>query len=205
MGQLWDRAQKPANAKIGKVGTFREEKTFLSLYIVDVACSCNAREAHSMTIFQRRFLPVGAVVVFLLAGCGYSAGSGVPPSPTGGPPTLPVSLQAGAAMYQRGSPIRVMIKNLSGQTIYFADHRTNCTVLLMELQVADSWEPVAPCRLMIATHIHALPTGETSVITITPSNQWPVGHYRARLDYSLKSGAGLGTLTPVYSNMFVLG
>ena len=163
-----------------------------------------------MRSFQRCLLPVSIMVVFLLAGCGHNTGSGNSgssgntPAPTGGPPTLPVTLQVGATSYTPGSSISVTIKNLSGQTVYFADHRTNCTVLQVERQVSGSWVPVAPCKLMIATRIHSLNAGEVSKVTIITTNQWPTGNYHARLDYSFKPNTGNSGPTPVYSNMFSL-
>ena len=163
-----------------------------------------------MRSFQRRLLLVSIAMVFLLAGCGHNAGSGSgnggspTPSPTEGPPTLPVTLQVGATSYAPGSTISVTIKNQSGQTVYFADHRTNCTVLLVERQVSDSWVPVAPCKLMILTRIHSLNAGAVSEVTIITTNQWPTGNYHARLDYSFKPNTGNGGPTPVYSNMFNL-
>lgn len=157
-----------------------------------------------MQLSQRCFLSAGLVFVVLLVGCGHSAGSGATPSPTGKPPTLPVTLQVGAASYARGSSISVTIQNQSGHTIAFADHRTNCSVLLLERQTSGSWQPVAPCKLMIATHLHFLKAGETSVITILTSDQWPTGYYHARLDYSYQSDTGVQGLTPVYSQQFLL-
>ena len=157
-----------------------------------------------MRISQRRFLLGGIVVMFLLIGCGSNAGSGASPSPTGMPPTLAVTLQVGAASYQAGSLISVTIKNQSTQAIYFADHRTNCTVLLLERQVASSWEPVALCKLMIMTRLHSLKAGEVLEVKLTTSNQWATGIYRARLDYSFKSDSGVGASTIVYSSSFRL-
>ncbi|GAC1348905.1 MAG: hypothetical protein NVSMB27_18390 [Ktedonobacteraceae bacterium] len=160
-----------------------------------------------MHIFQQRFLVGGIVVVFLLVGCGSNAGSGATPTPTGKPtqqpPTLPVTLQVGAASYPLGSVISVTIKNQSGQTISFPDHRTNCTVLLLERQVASSWVPVAPCKLMIVTRIHSLNTGEVQEVKLITSNQWPAGLYRARLDYGV--GPGFGTPKIIYSSEFHVG
>src|SRR5260221_14286147 len=101
-----------------------------------------------MCVSQRRFLLGGIVVVFLLSGCGYNAGSGAPP-----PPTSSVTLEVGATSYPLGSVISVTIKNQSGQTIFFAYHLTNCTVLLLQRQVANSWEPDALRKLSIATHL----------------------------------------------------
>ncbi len=157
-----------------------------------------------MRISQQCFLPIGIVIVFLLVGCGHSAGSGATPSPTGKPPTLPVTLQVGATSYARGNTISVTIQNQSGQTIYFADHRTNCTVLLLERQASGTWEPVATCKLMIATHLHSLKAGENSTVTIVTTDQWPIGHYHARLDYSFQHDAGVNMPIPIYSNMFLL-
>ncbi|HLX41366.1 MAG TPA: hypothetical protein VKR42_12595 [Ktedonobacteraceae bacterium] len=157
-----------------------------------------------MHIRHTRFLPVGIVIVFLLAACGHNTGSGATPIPPGKPPMLPVTLQVGATSYARGSSISVTIQNQSGQTIYFADHRTNCTVLLLERQLNNTWEPVALCKLMIATRIHSIKAGESSTVTITTTTQWFTGHYQARLDYSFNADAGVSGPTPVYSNMFTL-
>lgn len=157
-----------------------------------------------MRVSQRRFLLGGIIVVFLLVGCGNNAGSDAAASPTGMPPTSSVTLQVGAASYPLGSTISVKIKNQSTQAIYFADHRTNCTVLLLERQVANSWEPVAPCKLMIMTRLHSLKTSDALEVKLTTTSQWATGLYRARLDYSFKSDTG-GAPTIVYSSSFHLG
>jgi len=160
-----------------------------------------------MFISQRCFLLGGIAMVFLLVGCGSNAGSDATPTPTGKPtqqpPTFPVTLQVGAASYPLGSVISVTIKNQSGQTISFLDHRTNCTVLLLERQAANSWVPVAPCLLMIATRMHSLKTGEVLEVNLTSSDHWSTGLYRARLDYGI--GPGLGALKTVYSSEFHVG
>ncbi len=153
---------------------------------------------------QQHFLLGGIAVMFLLIGCGNNAGSGASPSPTGMPPTLTITLQASAASYRPGSVISATIKNQSTQAIYFADHRTNCTVLLLERQVPSSWEPVALCKLMIMTRIHSLKAGEILEVKLTTSNQWATGIYRTRLDYSFKSDTGIGAPTIVYSSLFRL-
>lgn len=153
-----------------------------------------------MGIFQQRFLPLGILVMFVVVGCGNNAGSG-----TTQPPTYPVTLQVDMTSYHPGDTIRVTLKNQSGQTIYYADHRTNCTVLLVERQVASSWEPVALCKLMIATRIHSLKAGDSSAVTLVSTQQWPSGTYQARLDYSNRADTGSSTLTTVYSTHFRLG
>lgn len=161
-----------------------------------------------MYVSQRAFLPASILVVFLLSGCGYNAGSGAPPPSSGTsalPPTPSVTLQVGATNYPLGSVISVTIKNQGGQAIFFADHLTNCTVLLLQRQTANSWEPVALCKLSIATHIHSLKASESLEVKLTSSDQWSAGSYRARLDYGVGSQEGLGAPTTVYSSEFHVG
>jgi hypothetical protein len=172
-----------------------------------------------MCISRQYLLPVGILVVFLLAGCGYNGESkgsppltGVPATstttspPTSSPPTSPptssVALQLGASSYQSSSRISVTIKNQSQQMISFADHRTSCTVLLLERQVTTSWESVAPCKLMIATRIHTLNAGESLLVELAAPSQWPTGTYRARLDYGVGSGSDMPII--VYASEFTV-
>lgn len=157
-----------------------------------------------MRVLQQYCLPVGIMVIFLLAGCGNNGVGGTGTTPTQQPPTSPITLQVGAARYQPGSTISVTIKNQSNQTVYFSDHKTNCTVLLLERQTANTWTPIAPCRLMIATRIHSLQAGDTLEVKFTTTSQWSTGSYHARLDYSDKAGIGNTVPTTVYSSTFLL-
>jgi hypothetical protein len=142
------------------------------------------------------------IIIFLLNGCGYNGGSSAAqpsPSPTASDAVI---LQVGAASYQATSTINVTILNQSSQTISFTDHQTNCTVLLLERQTANSWESVAPCKMMIKTNLHSLKAGETLEVKLNAPGQWAGGSYRARLDYSVGSSA---TLHTVYANAFQVG
>jgi hypothetical protein len=153
-----------------------------------------------MHISRQRLLFGGIVILFLLVGCGYNAGNNA--SPTSQPPTGSVTLQVGATRYQVGSEVSVTIKNLSKQTISFADHQTNCTVLLLERQVADSWEPVASCKSMIMTRIHSLKAGASLEVKLTPSGQWPTGQYRATLNYRAGPNTAVGMSKTLFSSIF---
>lgn len=161
-----------------------------------------------MRVSHRHFLFGSIAVVLLLVGCGSNTGAGgSTPPPTGvptRPPTRPVVLEVGAASYSPGSVVSILIKNQGQQPIFFADHRTNCTVLLVERLVGSSWQALAPCRLMIATRVHSLQAGATLEVKLSTSNQWPAGRYHARLDYGIGSQTGLSTPTAVYSSEFLL-
>ncbi len=182
---------------------------------------------------QRWLLPIGIMLMVLLVGCGHNdgsaSGSGVPPSPPGSgndvtptstgigsnatpSPTQPLAqsstaaviLQVGAASYPAGSTVHVTIKNQSNQTINFADHQTNCTVLTVQRQVGDSWQAMAPCRQMIVTRLHALSAGASMDVSITTTGPWSAGVYRARLDYRGGSETVPGRTATVYSSEFSL-
>jgi hypothetical protein len=138
-----------------------------------------------MGIAQHYFLPAALVALVCMAGCGTGSG--------------------GASFYQATGTIQVTITNQSTQTISFADHRTNCTVIQLERQVANSWEAVAPCQRMIATRLHTLHAGQAMEVTLTAPDHWPGGLYRARLDYLLGAEGGAGAQKAVVSREFRIG
>lgn len=184
--------------------TFLPQRAFRDWLLFEAARSSMKKEGGILMYrSQRSVLFVGLTMLFLLAGCGHNTGNGSPPSaasPTVPPSPGSVVLQVGAASYRAGDSIRVTILNQSQQTISFADHQTNCSVLLMEHQVGSSWEPVAPCKLMIATRLHSLQAGAKFDANLTPSFQWPTGTYRARLDYHVQNASAPQT---VYSSTFL--
>ena len=163
-----------------------------------------------MRLEQKHMLFGSFVLLLLLTGCGNNAGSGSnspagqpDPSSTPLPPTSAVSLQMDARAYTVGSTISVTISNQSQQTILLTDHKTNCSVLLVERQSAGSWQPVAACKLMIATRTHPLQAGAIFVVKLaTTAGQWPAGTYRVTLDYLSDSTPGSGTPHTVVSNQF---
>lgn len=154
-----------------------------------------------MSLSRRFLLPVGIAILLLLSGCGSNTGNNAAsPSPT--PPTDSILLQVGATSYQQESTILVTIRNQSKQTISFADHQTNCTVLLLERQQANAWTPLAPCKLMIKTRLLSLKAGETLEVKLNAPGRWPAGLYRARLDYQMGPGPEAGTSHTAYSSTF---
>ncbi|MBA2395066.1 MAG: hypothetical protein H0V70_20240 [Ktedonobacteraceae bacterium] len=156
---------------------------------------------------QRRWLSAGMLFVFLLVFCGQHMRSDAA-GPTGSafssalPVRSSVTVQVGRAHYHPGNTMHLTIKNQSTTTISFADHQTNCTVLLLERRVANSWEPVAPCQLKIMTHLSSLPAGAFFPVVLSPSDHWLTGQYRATLEYSVQSDVGVESPTVVSSNTF---
>ena len=132
------------------------------------------------------------------------------PSPT---PTSPVqqtgkvTVQLTTIPQQVSDRMVLTIVNSTNQQILFADHLSECTVLLLQVQSPASsglWQAVAPCKLMTPTRLHALEAGKTLTVTlIPPGNQWTPGLYRALLSY-VPSGAG-HTPQTVFSPSFQVG
>jgi hypothetical protein len=164
------------------------------------------------------------IVFFILAltslvGCGYNTTTGTTVSPTvttassppasngtAVPPTVTnetgfVTLRTDAPTYRTGDAISVTLSNQSLQTVLFPDHLTNCTVVLLQHQVNESWESINLCKLMILTRLHSLDAGHSlTVRLVAPPNQWVPGLYRAKLSYNASQQSN--HLITIYSAVF---
>ena len=168
------------------------------------------------------------LILALATGCGPTLSSGGPadngasptptagisPSPTATPPhsgsTGPVTLHTSAAFYKAGDTITVNVNNRSSQTIYFPDHQTNCTVVLLQRekvqpQASDNGQDgINPCPLDIPTRMHSLGPGASLVVKlVAPKNGWLVGLYHATLSYRTSPAAG--SPVTISSNVFTIG
>lgn len=184
-----------------------------------------------MRRIQRLLLILSIPLAIILgAGCGPNLSTGAsstPTTPTTGTPSSltatpmhggtpgPVTLHTTAAFYQAGETITVNVNNRSSQTIYFPDHLTNCTVILLQRekvqpQTSDNGQTgsrqggINPCTLAIATRIHSLgPGASLTVKLVAPKNGWLVGLYHATLSYRTSPTAG--SPVTIASNVFTVG
>ena len=173
-----------------------------------------------MMRIHRLFLIAGVIMIAAqLTGCGQNgstgAGTNATPTPANVPsPTVantplptastgPVTLRVGATTYHATDTISVTLSNQSTRAIYFPDHLTNCTViLLLQHQVDGGWQNINVCKLMILTSLHKLEAGKSLTVDLTsPSSLWPVGLYRATLRYGTSQTFG-GLTTTLYSAGF---
>ena len=178
-----------------------------------------------MLRIYRLLITCGTMTVLaFLAGCGPNTSNGATglPTTTTVPSTTatststqavrmgPVTLHTDAPFYRTGDTISVTLSNQSSQTIYFPDHLTNCTVILLQRQkvqpLADEngQAGINPCRLGIATRIHSLGAGQRLVVSlVAPSNGWLTGIYRATLSY--RTSLNAGPEMTIYSAAFTVG
>jgi len=173
-----------------------------------------------MMRIHRLFLIAGVIMIAAqLTGCGQNGSTGggtnATPTPANVPsPTVantplppastgPVTLRVGATTYHTIDTISVTLSNQSTRAIYFPDHLTNCTViLLLQHQVDGGWQNINVCKLMILTSLHKLEAGKSLTVDLTsPSSLWPVGLYRATLRYGTSQTFG-GLTTTLYSAGF---
>jgi len=110
-----------------------------------------------------------------------------------------VTLRTGAGVYQIRATITVTLSNQNIRTIYFPDHLTNCSVILLQRQeiitgVNRGFQPVNLCRLGIHTRMHALGARQSLVVKLAaPLRGWLPGTYQAVLSYYTTTTAGGAT------------
>jgi len=144
---------------------------------------------------------VAITAIVLFSACGQpQAETGNAPMPTA--TNGPVTLEVAATSYHTNDTISVTLKNQETQTIYFIDHLTNCTVLLLQRQVNGNWIDVNICESSGHSTWHTLDAGQTLNVKLTPppNSSWSTGLYRATLSYRL--GQEYTALTAIYSAGF---
>ena len=112
-----------------------------------------------------------------------------------------VTLSVDATLYSTGDPIVVTLNNQSKGTIFFPDHLTNCSVILLQREVDGNWEEVKPCLLRSATRQHHLDAGQSLDVALQSATQ-VVGRYRAALTYRLRESGG--PLVAIHSPEFLV-
>lgn len=183
-----------------------------------------------MLWIHRLLIIFGALMCLaLLAGCGsntvtnqnglststpdHSSSAVVKPSPTNATSvarTGPVTLYTDASNYRTSDTITVTLSNQSNQTIYFPDHLTNCTVILLQRpkfqpRAGDDVQGIVnPCRLAIVTRIHSLGAGQRLDVRLVASpGGWAPGIYHASLTY--RTSLDAGPSTTISSTAFTVG
>jgi hypothetical protein len=172
-----------------------------------------------MMRIHQLFLIAGVIMIAAqLTGCGQNGSTGggtnATPTPTNVPsPTVtntplptastgPVTLRVGATTYHTTDTISFTLSNQSTRAIYFPDHLTNCTVILLQHQVNGGWQNINVCKLMTPTGLHKLESGKSLTVDLTSSSSaWAVGLFRAMLRYGTSQTFG-GLEKTLYSAGF---
>jgi hypothetical protein len=114
-----------------------------------------------------------------------------------------VTVQTSASTYRPTDPIHVTILNQTTRSIAFANHQSDCTIALLQRELPDAWETVAPCRLMTITRVFTLKPGASQVIILKGYPQpWPIGDYRIVFRYSVKTAGSPPSSSSAYSSLF---
>jgi hypothetical protein len=178
----------------------------------------------STTTTKRRWIrltPLAlATLTLLLAGCGLSSQAGLGATPQASTPatataspTTPsaqitsgiVALRLGQSHYGTSDSILVVVANGLQSEIFAADHRSDCTVLTIELQAAaGSWQPLASCRIETVTRLVPIAAGTTLAQTLRPNATWQPGTYRIVLSFFLND-EWASQMAQIVSNTFTIG
>jgi len=194
--------------------------------------SLDLEKGRNLVMDAKRTFFLLLTVGLLLAGCGYNGvftTTGAPPATTGSaatptgiadpgpgspaatstaltPSGQGVLAQMSAALYHPGQAMVVHILNHTAHTIVFANHQTNCTVVLLQMQTGSLWQSVAVCKLMTVTKLFSLGAGKSLSVTLTPApSAWSAGPYRIAFRYASASPAGSGTFQTIFSALFRVG
>jgi hypothetical protein len=173
----------------------------------------------SVALMRRRYLLIIGMItaVALCSGCGPYTPHGsnalpltkakpspiqIKPRPTatrGVAHTVPngsVKLLIDAPVHLPGDTISLTVINSSDQSIFFPDHLTNCTVILLQ-ELGPSPQTVNLCKLMTPTGFYSLDVGQNlAVRLVAPPHGWMPGLYVAALSY----GTSLSSLQTTISS-----
>ncbi|OLB34205.1 MAG: hypothetical protein AUH05_16080 [Ktedonobacter sp. 13_2_20CM_53_11] len=183
-------------------------------------------------------LAVSMLVLLPLTGCGQNAAgssgsqsgfTGTPgsvqlvktstlqtmvPTRLPSPPPAPQPMRGTVVLHVDAVPqsaheaITFTLHNQTNQAIFFADHQSGCTVILLQMvpgsQDNGQWQTLAPCKALTMTRLHMLEAGQNLTITFNPpSGQWTPGLYRGVLNYALAETDGQGQT--IFSSIFKVG
>jgi hypothetical protein len=117
-----------------------------------------------------------------------------------------VRVQTSASLYQPGQTIVVTVLNHTAHPIFFVNHQTDCTVVLLQVQAGSLWQPVGLCRLMIVTRQLSLGAGNSLSVSLKPAQSaWATGTYRITFRYAGSVPNGPGSFQNIFSPLFRVG
>ncbi len=124
-------------------------------------------------------------------------------TPPQGTPGQGVIVQISASRYGPHDTIMVTIFNHTTQTIFFPNHQTDCTVVLLQLQAGSTWQSIAPCKLMIVTKLFSLDASKSLSLSLRPAPAgWSPGTYRVAFHYGSKTPVSPAASLNVFSPLF---
>lgn len=111
--------------------------------------------------------------------------------------------------YRSSDTIFAWAGNGLGRCIYVMDHRSDCSIIVLERQVNGAWQPQANCQLATPTRTLILPPMQATFIRLMPPatgaqpGVWQSGTYRVAFSYRLDQ-TGTGQPVEVVSDTFTI-
>ena len=130
------------------------------------------------------------------------------------PPLAPQPMHGTVVLHVDAMPqstheaITFTLHNQTNQTIFFADHQSRCTGILLQMvpesQDNGQWQTLAPCKALTMTRLHTLEAGLGLTTTFNPpSGQWTPGLYRGVMSYAAADTDG--QRQSIFSSTFKVG
>lgn len=132
-----------------------------------------------------------AAGLLLFAACGATANGGA---------SGQVIVAANQQQYGAHDRVTVTVTNGLASAILAADHQSNCTIVTIERQDGQTWQPQNPCLLKTATRLVTLAPGSATTLTLdAPAGSgvagWSPGAYRLTFTYRMSQQGGETMIT----------
>lgn len=131
------------------------------------------------------------------------------PSPSSSPQPIygTITLAVNGVTLSAYEAITFTLNNETNQAIFFADHQSECIVILLQMVLGSQdngqWQTLAPCKVLTMTRLHPLAARQSLTVTfMPPSGQWTSGLYRGVLSYAAEND---GQRKTIFSSFVKVG
>lgn len=118
---------------------------------------------------------LGAIVLFIFVGVALFFFR----TPSGSHAQADVTVQPNQPSYATRDAIAVTLTNKSPDIVYVGDHRSNCTIIMLERLIGSTWHEENQCALLTSPIAFSLESTKNTVVQLDPlPSGWAKGTYR---------------------------
>lgn len=119
-----------------------------------------------------------------------------------------VMIESNKTRYDIDENIEITVRNKTEEPITSMDQQTFCSIILLEIQRDDNWEPLRNCTLNSPAREVTIDADSSETVQLEPSQQFagslPAGTYKATLVYSIGKTYIPDQNSKAYSDIFTV-